>query len=76
MKEGCFQAITIFLISLMGGIVFAFLLAYVGMLLWNEIVVSLFGFPVVTYWQMFGLMVLVRLFIPTNISYKNYDNEE
>jgi hypothetical protein len=71
MKEGCFQAITIFLVALTGGIVFAFLFGYIGMLLWNEIVVSLFGLPVVTYWQMFGLMVLVRLFIPMNISYKN-----
>jgi hypothetical protein len=71
MREGCFQAITIFLVALMVGILFAFLFAYIGMLLWNDIVVSLFGLPVVTYWQMFGLMVLVRLFIPMNISYKN-----
>lgn len=72
MKEGCLWIIMFTLGMLLVSIVFAFIFAYFGMLLWNYAVTAMFNLPEVTYWQMLGFMVLVRLVImPTNITYKN-----
>ena len=43
---------------------FIFLVAWLGQWLWNTIVVVKFCAPYLTYWEMFGLMVMVRLFFP------------
>lgn len=71
MKDGCLQYLGLFLLALLLTLVFSFIFAYFGVLLWNYAVVPIFGLPEITYWQMFALMVLVRLFIPNNINYKN-----
>jgi hypothetical protein len=71
MKEGCIRYLLLFLLVLLFSLVFAFVFAYFGVLLWNYAVVSIFGLPKITYWQMFALMVLVRMFFPSGISYKS-----
>jgi hypothetical protein len=71
MKDGCLQYLGLFLLALLLTLVFSFIFAYFGVLLWNYAVVPIFGLPEITYWQMFALMVLVRLFIPNNVNYKN-----
>lgn len=71
MKDGCLQYLGLFLLALLLTLVFSLIFAYFGVLLWNYVVTSIFGLPEITYWQMFALMVLVRLFIPNNINYKN-----
>ena len=71
MKDGCLQYLGLFLLALLLTLVFGFIFAYFGVLLWNYAVVPIFGLPEITYWQMFALMVLVRLFIPINVNYKN-----
>ena len=43
---------------------FIFLVAWLAQWLWNTIVVVKFCAPYLTYWEMFGLMVMVRLFFP------------
>lgn len=38
-----------------------FLYAAIGVWLWGAIIVPVFGAPVLTYWQMFGIMILMRM---------------
>ena len=71
MKDGCMKYLLMVFVVLGLTLVFALIFAYFGVLLWNYAVVPIFGLPQITYWQMFALMVLVRLFIPSNINYKN-----
>lgn len=42
-------------------VVGVFLFGYITMLLWNELIPSLFHGPLITYWQSVGLLVLCRL---------------
>ena len=42
-------------------LVICFLYAAIGMWLWNAILVPMFAFPVVGYWQMYGIMILAKL---------------
>ena len=71
MGDGCMKYLVVFFALLGLTLVFALIFAYFGVQLWNYAVVPIFGLPEITYWQMFALMVLVRLFIPSNINYKN-----
>ena len=38
--------------------------AWIVMLLWNGIVVTVFGFPALTYWQIYGLIIMIRIILP------------
>jgi len=42
------------------------ILAFIGKLLWNSVVVELFSFarPAKSFWQIIGLMIFVGLIIP------------
>lgn len=71
MRDGCMKYLFLFFAVLGLALVFALIFAYFGVQLWNYAVVPIFGLPEITYWQMFALMVLVRLLIPTNINYKD-----
>lgn len=71
MGDGCMKYLGLFLLVLLLTLVFALIFAYFGVQLWNYAVVPIFGLPEITYLQMLSLMVLVRLFIPSNINYKN-----
>ena len=51
---GCMLTILVLVICI-------FLYAAIGMLLWNIILVPLFGAPIIGYWQMYGIMILARL---------------
>jgi hypothetical protein len=42
-------------------IIVLFLGAAIGMWLWNAILVPMFAFPVIGYWQMYGIMILGKL---------------
>lgn len=73
MNDGCMKAILMFVIIFIVSLAFSLLFAYFAVLLWNYVVPTIFGLPEITYWQMFALMVLVRLFVPMKIDY-NKDN--
>lgn len=64
LKAGCLVA----LIMLPLLIVLSFITAGLATWLWGLIVVPVFGAPVLGYWQMFGLIWLLRFMLPTNIS--------
>lgn len=74
-NNGCLTAIGLAVIGLVLGIIYAFVISIIGVWLWNYAMVSMFGVPQITFWQMFALMVLVRLFIPTKINY-NKENKK
>ena len=54
---GCLAIMVAFLLVIAS----VFIYAAIGMWLWNIIVVPVFCAPVLGYWQMFGLMWLVRM---------------
>lgn len=68
-NNGCLTAIGLVVIGLVLGIIYAFVISIIGVWLWNYAMVSMFGVPQITFWQMFALMVLVRLFILPKINY-------
>ena len=73
--DGCLTAIGLAVIGLLLGSVYSFVLSLIGVWLWNYAMVSMFSVPEITFWKMFALMVLVRLFIPTKVNYnKNKNN--
>lgn len=43
------------------GILIAFLVVYILMRLWNWLLPDLFGVPMITYWQAFGILVLAKI---------------
>jgi len=73
-NNGCLTAIGLVVIGLVLGIIYAFVISIIGVWLWNYAMVSMFNVPEITFWQMFALMVLVRLFIPPKINY-NKENK-
>ena len=50
-----------------------FIGAWIVMLLWNGLAVPLFGAPVLSFWQTYGLMIMSRLILPTRISTNRKD---
>ena len=40
------------------------ILAAIGVWLWKVIIVAVFGLPALTYWQFYGLLVLIRILLP------------
>ena len=61
---GCLVAI-LTLVLLIG---LTFLYAAIGCWLWGIIIVPVFGAPVLTYWQMYGLIILARMILGTGSS--------
>lgn len=73
MDEDIFATIAM-VIGVIALIVFIlFFGAFIVMLLWNGLMVPLFGAPVLSFWQTYGLMIMVRLILPTNISTRKKD---
>ena len=62
-------------LAILGLFVLAFVISlitnFIALWLWGIIAVGIFGLPALTFWQMFGLVWLIRLILPSNISYNN-----
>jgi hypothetical protein len=43
------------------GVLIAFLFGWVLMLLWNWLMPSIFGLPVITFWKAWGLIILAHI---------------
>ena len=61
---GCLVVFIVVFLSL-------FIYAAIGCWLWGLIMVPVFGLPALGYWQMFGLMWLLRLLFGRNGSYSS-----
>lgn len=53
-------AILIFILAF----VFAFFEAILGVWLWRKIMVEIFNLPSLTFWQFYGLIVLIHIIFP------------
>ena len=62
--KGCLAALlaVVLLIGL------TFLYAAIGCWLWGAIMVPVFGLPTLTYWQMYGIIVLARIIFGSHSS--------
>ena len=47
-------------------LIFGFIGAAIVLWLWNIIVIHVFHAPALTYWQVYGLIFLIRLVLPTS----------
>lgn len=65
------EAITAVVLMAIFIIVFGLVLAGIANWLWGLIIVPVFGAPVLTYWQMYGIMILIKLLFPINMSSSN-----
>ena len=65
-----FAAIGAIFVAIIVALLFGFIGAAIALWLWNVIAIPVFGAPVITYWQMYGLMILIRLILPTSTSTK------
>ena len=71
MKKYSFgEAITLIFVAILVVMAFSFIYAAIGCALWGAIIVPVFGLPALTYWQFFGIIILIRCFVPTGISTK------
>lgn len=66
-EKGC---ATIFLIGLIVIGLVALEIA-LGVWLWKIIMVGVFGLPALSFWQFFGLVILLHILLPTNTFKKN-----
>ena len=55
-------------------ILLLFLLVGVATWLWGAIMVGVFSLPALTYWQMWGLQILIWILIPTGKSISKGEN--
>lgn len=53
-------AILILVIAL----ILALIGAWIGVWLWGLIMVNIFGLPALTFWQFYGLMILLHILLP------------
>lgn len=52
-------------------IVLVFAEVWIAMLLWNALAVGLFGLPVLTYWQIFGIKILLNIILPSSFNWNS-----
>lgn len=64
--NGCLDAIGVTALYLVLAVIFDLIFAYPAQLLWNWLVPEIFGGPVISYWQAFGLQLLFSLFMSGN----------
>jgi uncharacterized membrane protein len=48
----------------------------IAMYIWNIVVVAIFGVPTVTFWQMFGLIWLFKIFTGFNFNLNSLEDDE
>lgn len=52
------------IVVLLVALVLALLGAWIGVALWSAIMVKVFGLPALTFWQFYGLMILLHILLP------------
>lgn len=65
MKDKIITILSAFITAL----IIAFLSPWIVMLLWNALIPTIFGLTTITYWQSFGLSILVSFLFGHNSSY-------
>ena len=52
------------IVILLFALVLALLGAWIGVALWGAIMVKVFGLPALTFWQFYGLIILLHILLP------------
>jgi len=52
------------IVILLVALILALLGAWIGVALWGAIMVKVFGLPALTFWQFYGLMILLHILLP------------
>ena len=58
------EDIGIAIIILICALLLGLLGAWIGVALWGAIMVKVFGLPALTFWQFYGLMILLHILLP------------
>lgn len=58
------EDVGIAIVILLFALVLALLEAWIGVALWSAIMVKVFGLPPLTFWQFYGLMILLHILLP------------
>lgn len=62
-----------FVLGILAAGLFALVFGFLVMVLWNWIMPAVFGLTTITYWQAFGLIILVKLIFGTLGRGKNHE---
>ena len=60
-SRNIYKIIAMGFIGIAFAVLFAFIFGYVIQLLWNWLMVDLFGLKTITYWQGFGIVILCKI---------------
>lgn len=52
------------IVILLCALVLALLGSWIGVALWSAIMVKVFGLPALTFWQFYGLIILLHILLP------------
>ena len=69
---GCSEMIITIILAICLVIVGNLLLAGIALWMWGLVIVPVFGAPALTFWQMYGIMVLIDCLMPTRIDTKGW----
>jgi len=64
MRSSDWEAVGIAIGVIVISLILALFGAWIGMLLWGAIMVNIFGLPALTFWQFYGLMILLHILLP------------
>lgn len=64
---GCAAIVGLFILA----IALIFAEVWVAMLLWNALAVGMFGLPVLTYWQVWGIKILLGIMLPASFNWNS-----
>ena len=59
------EDVGIAILILLVALILALLGAWIGVALWGAIMVKVFGLPALTFWQFYGLMILLHILLPS-----------
>ena len=69
---GCSEMLITIILAICLVIVGNLLLAGIALWMWGLVIVPVFGAPALTFWQMYGIMVLIDCLMPTRIDTKGW----
>jgi hypothetical protein len=58
------------------GVLIAFAFGWIVMLLWNWLMPSIFGLPVISFWQAWGLVILSHLLFKAGGHHPHHDSRK
>lgn len=70
-EYGCLEVFLAVILVFAVALVINLIFAGIAVWMWGLVIVPVFGAPVLTYWQMYGIMVLLSCILPSRINTSN-----